>query len=324
MKPTCARTVLPFICIAVIVFLSTSCENSTNEIPGVEISTTLHTGNYPKVDGSTSTHPLQVLIACKILDVEYYWMEGWFDETYRIAPSYDKKPDTAQFISESIQHNGTHSAYVNLIRGDADLILVARTASEDELVLADSMDIELITIPVALDAFVFIANSNNPVNYLTEKQVQDIYTGKITHWNEVGGRDTGIHPYQRNPNSGSQELMESLVMKDLEMMNWPDMILFGMMGPINQISMDWDGLGYTVYFFEKFMAPNDGLKLLGIDGILPAYNSLRNRDYKYTTEVYAAIRENLEQNSTAYQLYRWLQTDDGQDVVAESGYIPYY
>jgi phosphate transport system substrate-binding protein len=225
---------------------------------------------------------------------------------------------------ENIRHNGTHSAYVNLINGEAEMILVAREASVDELGLADSMEVDLLSTAIALDAFVFIVNKNNPVNFLTEKQVQDIYTGSLSQWNEVGGRDTEIHPYQRNPNSGSQELMETLVMRDLEMMDWPDMILFGMMGPINQISMDWDGLGYTVYFFERFMAPNDHLKLLGIDGVVPAYHSLRNRQYKYTTEVYAVIREDLQKTSTAYLLYSWLQTLEGQAVVEESGYIPYY
>jgi len=140
----------------------------------------------------------------------------------------------------------------------------------------------------------------------------------------VGGRDAEIHPYQRNPNSGSQELMESLVMKDLTMMNFPEMTLFGMMGPINQISHDWDGLGYTVYFFEKFMAPNDNLKLLAVNGILPSYNSLREGDYIYTTEVFAVIREDLDEASTARILYNWLKTPEGQEIISKSGYIPYY
>ncbi|UCH15408.1 MAG: substrate-binding domain-containing protein, partial [Bacteroidales bacterium] len=158
--------------------------------------------NYPKVDGSTSAHPLQVLIACKLLGVEYSWMPGWFDETYRIWPSFDEEPDIAQFILDSITHNGTHSSYVNLINRIDDIIIVARAASDDEIYLADSMGVQLKSTPIAFDAFVFIVNINNPVNSLTVKEIQDIYTGNITHWNEVGGTDTEINPYQRNPNSG--------------------------------------------------------------------------------------------------------------------------
>lgn len=307
-----------------LILLLGSCERAAENGPLKINLDTLTMDNYPRVDGSTSAHPLQVLIACKILGVEYSWMQYYFDDTYRIVPSYDKKPEIAQFINDSIVHNGTHASYVNLITGKDDLIIVARTASEDEMHLADSVDIALITTPIALDAFVFIVNLNNPVNSLTVKEIQDIYTGSITQWQEVGGRDAEIHPYQRNPNSGSQELMLSLVMKDLTMMDWPDMILFGMMGPINQISHDWDGIGYTVYFFENFMAPNDYLKLLAVNGVVPGYNTLRNRDYIYTTEVYVAICEDLDESSTAYLLYQWLQTEDGQAAVEESGYIPYY
>jgi phosphate transport system substrate-binding protein len=309
--------------ISLILFLS-NCENSGDDGPHTISLDTLTVANYPRVDGSTSAHPLQVLIACKILDVEYYWSEWWFDDTYRIIPSSEKKPEVAQFIWDSIVHNGTHSSYVNLITGKDDLIIVARAASDDELHLADSLGVTLTTTPVALDAFVFIVNINNPVNSLTVKQIQDIYTGNITRWNEVGGGETEIHPYQRNPNSGSQELMLSLVMKDLTMLDLPDMMLFGMMGPINMISQDWDGLGYTVYFFEKFMAPNDALKLLGVNGVIPGYNTLRSREYIYTTEVYAGIRKDLDESSTAYLLYQWLMTEEGQGVIEECGYIPYY
>jgi len=265
-----------------------------------------------------------VLIACKILGVEYSWIPNWFDETYRIWPSPDEKPDIAQFIRDSIIHNGTHESYTNLINRKADIIIVARTASDDEINLADSAGVKLKTTPIALDAFVFIVNVENPVNSLTVKEIQNIYTGNITYWNEVGGTNTEINPYQRNPNSGSQELMLSLVMKDLTMMDFPEMILFGMMGPINRITHDKNGLGYTVYFFEQFMAPNDSLKLLAVNGIIPEYNTLKKRIYIYTTDVYVVIREDLDWLSIAYQLYRWLLTDDGQSVVEESGYIPYY
>ncbi len=319
-----------FISIKAVVFLSVilialslfNCEDS-RESTEIQFDS-LSVDNYPEVDGSTSAHPLQVLIACRLLGVEYSWMPGWFDETYRIWPSPDEKPEIAQFILDSITHSGTHTAYTNLINGIADIIIVARSASDDEIDLADSVGVDLITIPIALDAFVFIANIRNPVNSLTTKQIQDIYVGNITRWNLVGGTNTEINPYTREPNSGSQELMLSLVMRDLQMPDYPEMILYGMMGPINRISGDRDGLGYTVYFYEQFMAPNDSLKLLAVNGILPEYNTLRKKQYIYTTDVYTVIREDQNRQSNAYKLYQWLLTYKGQRVIEESGYIPYY
>ena len=40
--------------------------------------------------------------------------------------------------------------------------------------------------------FVFITNSDVSVDNLTDKQYVDIFTGKITNWQEVGGKDQKI------------------------------------------------------------------------------------------------------------------------------------
>ena len=282
--------------------------------------------NYPKVDGSTSTEPLQVLIACKLFDIEYSWvyLSFYYNYPYRLMPSVDIEPEIGRFITDRIHNWGTHSSFMNLIYKNVDLILTARTASDEEMFFADSLGIRLIEVPIALDAFVFLANINNPVNSLTTKEIQDIYTGNITQWNEVGGTSTEIRPYQRNSNSGSQELMESLVMKDLTMIDLPDMIAYGMMGLINQIEYDREGLGYSVNYYTQYMVRSDSIKLLAVDGVYPEYTFLKNRAYSYTTNVYAVIREDLDNSSTAYKLNELLLKASGQSVINESGYIPYY
>ena len=88
--------------------------------------------NYPNVDGSTSAEPLQVLIACRLFDVEYSWvyLPFWFKYPYNLMPSVDIKPEIGRFITERIHHRGTHSSFLNLINMDADLIITARTASD--------------------------------------------------------------------------------------------------------------------------------------------------------------------------------------------------
>ena len=303
----------------------TSCDSDDDISPDFYIDN-LTMDNYPKVDGSTSAEPLQVLIACRLLEVDYSWvyLSFWYNYPYHLMPSCDIKPDIGRFITEHIHHFGTHSSYKNLIHKNADLIITARTASDEELHLADSLGINLVEIPIALDAFVFLANINNPVNSLSTKEIQDIYTGNITHWNEVGGTNTEIRPYQRNPNSGSQELMESLVMKDLTMLDLPDMIMMGMMGMINQIEYDREGLGYSVNYYTQNMVRSDSINLLAVDGVYPDYNSLKSKEYSYTTDVYVVIREDLDKSSTAYKLHELLITPSGQSVIEESGYIPYY
>ncbi|MFH0817939.1 MAG: substrate-binding domain-containing protein [Candidatus Micrarchaeota archaeon] len=281
--------------------------------------------DYPKIDGSTSTHPLSILVACKLLNVSYSWTPTWDGSKYlmpNVTATEPEKRYIASNITQKIIHRNTHESYVNLIEKKADLILVARLPSDDELELAKNKGVELETHAVALDAFVFILNKNNSVTSLATKQIQDIYTGKITNWREVAGRDAKINAYQREDNSGSQELMKSLMMKDLKIIAAPLMILTGMMGPINRLSTDKDGIGYSVYYFEEFMAPNEKIKLCGVDGVIPDYESIRTRKYPYVAEVYVVIRKDLDKKSNAYKLRDWLLSDDGQEVVKESGYVP--
>jgi phosphate transport system substrate-binding protein len=302
---------------------------SETSAPELEDAPALIALDYPRVDGSTSAHPLQVMLACRILDVPCSWQEGWaLDTTRRLAPELDFEgsPQLMERIF-SIWHNGTHGGYVNLIEGNADFILVARPPSVDEQRAARARGVVLDVQAVALDAFVFLVNVGNPVEDLSLETIRDIYTGAITHWSELeedGQWGTGeeIHTYQRNRNSGSQELMEKLVMRGAAMINSPDMMLESMIGPINAIGEDPLGIGYSVYYYTVFMLPSDDVKLLGVDGVFPTSESIVDGSYPLTTEVYAVIRQRTSPDHTAVLLRNWLLTEEGQAAIRESGYVP--
>jgi phosphate transport system substrate-binding protein len=106
------------------------------------------------------------------------------------------------------------------------------------------------------------------------------------------------------------------------MVDAPDMILEGMMGPFNAISGDPWGIGYSVYFYAEYMFTSETVKMIGVDGIYPTSESISQWKYPLTTEVYVVIRENTSEDSTARLLRNWLLTEAGQAVVAESGYVP--
>jgi phosphate transport system substrate-binding protein len=279
---------------------------------------------YPRVDGSTSAYPLQITIACQILEVPCIWMEGdLFGPTLSIIPDpeFEGSSDQVEKIY-SIYHNGTHGSYMNLIEGNADIIIVARPPSEDELQAAEQADAHLEFKPVALDAFVFVLNDKNPIDDLTLNDIRNVYTGEITQWWKLGGSLGEIHTYQRNRNSGSQELMESLVMRGEPMIESPDMILESMMGPINALSDDPLGIGYSVYFYAAFIFPHESVKMIAVDGVQPTSENIADRSYPLTTEVYAVIRGDAPQESAERLLLDWLQTAEGQAAIAQSGYVP--
>lgn len=320
------KTVLLSLAAVIFALVLVNCDNKDDDNSTLFIDG-LTEENYPLIDGSTSTEPLQTLIACKLFNVGYSWVFYTYDHRYpyHLIPDADVNSGAAQFITNNAcYHTGTHPSFERLIRNSADLILVARTASADEIHLADSLDVTLVETPIALDALIFLNNIDNTVNSITTQQVKDIYTGNLANWSDLGGPDTAIHPYTRERNSGSQELMESLMMKDLEMADFPNMMIEGMIGLINILEHDVQGLGYSVYYYTKKMIRSESIKIMDVDGITPDYENLKSRKYGYTAEVYAVIRNDLDVNSTAYKLYQLLTTDAGQRVIKESGYIPYY
>lgn len=303
----------------------TSCDDKEEE---KEIKSSIIEGlsidNYPKVDGSTSTAPLNTIIACKLLDIDYKWENDYSNLQY-VHPqlsenNYDK-------IRQQIKSSQTHQSFLNLINKDADVILSARKLSADEKAHADAQGVSLIETPIALDAFIFILNSENPIKSLTAKQIQDIYTNEIINWKEVGGNDAEIKPYVRNANSGSQELMETLVMKDVDLTKFPvseyELMAFTMTGAFEVVDHEKNAICYTVFYYKENIISETPVKSIAVNGIYPDKETIGNRSYPYVAEVYAVIRSDLDKSSMAYKIYEWLQTEAGKEAINESGYIAY-
>jgi len=112
-------------------------------------------------------------------------------------------------------------------------------------------------------------------------------------------------------------------MKSTPMVNAPDLVLLKMIAPFYAISEDPLGIGYSVFYYEENMAPNEYIKLIAVDGVQPTLGSIKNKEYPLTTEVYSVVRADSSLSSLAVHLRDWLLTPEGQELVAQSGYAPY-
>jgi ABC-type phosphate transport system substrate-binding protein len=291
--------------------------------------------NYPKVDGSTSTQPIQMIMACKLFGVTHEWFHSEGDDTRGLWPVVDERfygSSREEFVQEDllcaylrdlVQVHGTSEAYLNLINNRIDLALVARSPSEDELTVAGKRGVQLDVRPVALDAFVFLLNGENPVSSLTIEQIRDIYSGRIVNWRDIGGPDAPIRPYQRPRNSGSQELMKTRVMRGRRMIEAPD-LLTGSLMSTTFLALDKDvhGIGYSVYYYHEFMSPNKNVKACAVDGVSPTSENIRTRRYPLVAEVYVVTRRDVPREHSASRLRDWILGPAGQRIVEESGYVP--
>jgi len=260
--------------------------------------------NYPKVDASTATQPLATAFASEFTGDE--------------------------FTSSDFDYTTTHPAYLKLIAGEVDLIIVTEP-SEEELVLARDAGIELEVIPVSKEAFVFYVNENNPVDSLTFEEVQKIYSGEITNWKEVGGNDAKIRALQRPLNSGSQTGLLSLVMNGKKLVKPETEDIAESMSDILNIVSSYDNgidsIGYSYYYYANTIydttdsGVSNAVKLLAINGVKPTNKTIQNETYPIGTAYYIVINKSEPDNGNVRKLIEAMLSERGQKVVEETGYV---
>lgn len=286
--------------------ISQSTNDANNEDTKIEKTPIFSLENYPKVDASLATQPLTTAFVKNFTGAD------------------------EEITEEYLDYTNTHPAYLRLVDGEVDLIVVTEPSAE-ELDYAKQKNVELEVIPVVKEGFVFYVNAENEVSNLTLEQVQKIYTGEIKNWKDVGGADEKIRPFQRPENSGSQTGMLSLVMKDKKLMKPETEDLIETMSEIINIVSDYDNglnsIGYSYYYYATTMydtidsAVADRIKLLSIDGVYPNNTTINNGAYPLQTAYYIVIRKDTEKGSDTRKLVDAMLSDRGQAVAEEVGYV---
>lgn len=224
-----------------------------------------------------------------------------------------------------VEYSNTDPAYTKLINNEADLIVVTEP-SEDELKRASDANVELEVTKVVNEGFVFFVNKDNEIDSLTFDQIKQIYTGEITNWKELGGKDAEIIAYQRPENSGSQTGLYSLVMKGtpVKIPTPKESVNLSMAGIIEYVSSYENGLdsiGYGYYYYANEMYYNDNIKYLGINGVKPTYETIKDESYPILTAYYIVTRKN-ETNENVLKLKEDMLSKRGQEVATKAGYVP--
>lgn len=83
-----------------------------------------------------------------------------------------------------VQSGGSSRGITDARKGLANIGMVSRALKDDEK--------DLQAFPIARDGVGIILHKDNPVPSLSDRQVVDIYTGKIGNWKQVGGKDAPI------------------------------------------------------------------------------------------------------------------------------------
>jgi len=231
-------------------------------------------------------------------------------------------PETTELYDGVFEYNNTPGGYQLLAEKGIDLFLGVYP-SEEQKAYAEECDTTFVYTPVGTEAFVFFVHKDNPIDNLTTEQIKGIYSGEITNWKQVGGKNEEIAAFQRNDGSGSQSMLQRF-MGDTPIMEAPtEMVNTMMSGIIEQVSSyrsKSNSIGFSFRYYVEGIIQNPDIKVLSVDGVAPTAENIRNGSYPIVTPMYAVTYEE-NTNENVDLLLQWILSEEGQYIIEETGYV---
>ena len=256
------------------------------------------TENLPRIDGAAALFPVY---------------SAFVNAVY---------PNTTKLHDGIFEYNNTPDGYRLLAEKETD-IFIGVYPSDEQKAYAEENQTTFEYTPIGTEAFVFFVHKDNPITNLTTKQIKDIYSGKITNWKDVGGKNEKIAAFQRNEGSGSQSMLKRF-MGDTPITDAPTEMVNDLMAGIIEQVADYksktNSIGFSFRYYVEGIIKNPDIKMISIDGAAPTSENIRNGSYPILTPIYAVTyKEN--QNGNVDKLLEWILSDEGQYIINETGYV---
>ncbi|WCL50076.1 phosphate ABC transporter substrate-binding protein [Leptospira sp. GIMC2001] len=238
-------------------------------------------------------------------------------------------------IKVQVFGGGSLEGIRSLQEGKTDIALSSRELSEQEArTLNQWGDLEKLTI--AYDGVAIVVHPSNPIAKLSNSEISEIFSGKVTEWTNQTGSDKKIKVVVRNDNSGTlyyfsehvlrmRDLGEKIyeanrknqfvatakIVKDnYEMADFiasnPNAIGFMGMG---SALLENKGKVKTVSYALKQTDPY----------IDPSIENVLNRKYRLSRALNMIYKADLHPRTDAFATF--LTSEEGQKLILKSGYL---
>ena len=196
------------------------------------------------------------------------------------------------------------SAVYRLMNGFSDIASTTRELDRRH------RDYGYVQIPFCKDPIAILTNAQNPVGEISESQLQEIFSGDITNWKEVGGPDTPIIVVVPGEDTGAYKNFARQVMKRKE-------IAYDLMTYRSTMAIDVvEHFPWSISAIAQGAAvDNKAVKVLKIDGRLP-----RDNNYPYSQIFYFITKG--EPKGPAKALIDFVFSDKGLEIIKKRGMAP--
>jgi phosphate transport system substrate-binding protein len=225
----------------------------------------------------------------------------------------------------SVTGGGSGTGIAAMINGTVDIANASRAMKPEEIAAAEANGISPVEFTVAGDAIAVVVHPSNPVDQLTLAQISDIYTGKISNWNQVAGEDRPIVLLSRESNSGTYVyFLENVVRmgdKESDLLFSPDTLLMpsseGISAEVrrNPNAIGYDGLGYVTPDQKMLAVTRDTQGTY----VLPSVETVNDGSYPISRPLYMYTAG--EPAGPIKDYLTWVLSD-GQALVSELGFVP--
>lgn len=200
------------------------------------------------------------------------------------------------------------------ISGAADGTLNIGNSSRDLKPAEKTANPTLKSFTFGKDAICIIVNNNNPIKALKKEQVIKIFTGEITNWKDVGGKEGPILLQTREEGSGTLDGMMTLALggKDIAKTATPlssnQLMAEAVKGNVNAIG--FISMGYV----------SNGVRACTIDGVSATTANGLTGKYPYVRNLNVITKGNP--SKLAGKFIDFMKSAEGQKLLAEEAYLP--
>jgi phosphate transport system substrate-binding protein len=287
MKITKLKVITSTILVAAVGFALVGCGGNTDQASNEDLSGSI------TISGSSALLPL---------------MENSIEDFNQ------KNPDA----EVSAQAGGSGTGLTQVSDGTVD-IGNSDMAAEEKLDSAKAK--ELVDHKVVAQGFAVTVNKSLGVDNLTKDQIQKIFSGKITNWKEVGGKDLPVMVIHRPASSGTRATFVSTILggkKELE--NDAIGATQDSNGAVatamtqNEGAVSYLGLSYLTGDAVK-----DKIIGIKIDGVAPTKDKIVTGEYAFWA--YGHMYTKGEASGISKAFIEYIMSDDNKKNVEELGYI---
>ena len=208
-------------------------------------------------------------------------------------------------IRVDVQGGGSSAGIHAATHGAADL-----GASSRELLGSEK---ELKEMAIAYDGIAVIVHPSNSLSGLSVPQLQQLFTGKLADWRELGLPPHPIHLITREEGSGTREAFEHLVMAKQEIT--PAALVQDSNGSVRELVA---GDPYSLGYISAGVVDNR-VKAVAVDGVLPAIENIKNHTYKLRRRFLLVSREVPAGSCKAF--IDFVLGPEGQQILEKEGLV---